>query len=154
MPKTSGSVDPALIPPGADALFSRTMGSTKWDGNATTWDTEHSKWDAGLTGAERVVLKNTHIEQWKIDPSTQDIIPANPYTANLDRARRYSNDWLYMPIWKKQRWRECARTRNLSGRALYLQCAYQQNTPPEKRPVSPCARRVTDPMASPFDWTP
>ena len=154
MPVTSGTPAPSPYPIPTTDLFIATRGATTWDDGATTWDTARTKWDAALSGVTRVIVNNQPTPRYVTDPATGLPMPANPFTANLARAKLYGQMWAALRPWKKVRWTACARLRNLTGRALYLQCAYAQNIPGDAQPISPCSRRATDPAASPFDWTP
>jgi hypothetical protein len=73
--------------------------------------------------------------------------------------------WKALAPWKRIRWSICAwRQGNpsappagyigWSGFSLYWQCWRTQNPPPGHQPISPCARRRTDPGASYWDFTP
>jgi hypothetical protein len=73
--------------------------------------------------------------------------------------------WNALRAWKRTRWTICAYrngvpanapdgVQNFAGFSLYLRCWIDQNIVSPHEPISPCARRVTDPGASPFDFTP
>jgi len=73
--------------------------------------------------------------------------------------------WLGLKYWKRIRWTVCAKSQWLlyhppapansySGFHLFCTCWRDQMVKPGALPISPCARRRTDPNASPFDFTP
>jgi hypothetical protein len=152
------------------------MRTTAWDAGATTWDSDRTKFDAEALGSKRVVKPNAPTAQyravkealttwdagtttwdnqstrWDVTVTGQE--PADAFTANLEKQRTYGLSFAMLASWKQARWNACARARGMSGRALYLQCSNEQRTPEDKEPISPCARRVLDPNASPFDFTP
>ena len=154
MPKTSGLIYPTTYPPGVADVIIFTSAATIWDDNATSWDATRTKWDAGRAGHTRAVLNNARQPAYIFDPALGYQVPADAFTENLERAKNYGIKWQYLTKWKQMRWTLCAQLRHMSGRALYLQQAYAQQTPTDKQPISPCSRRVTNPLASPFDWTP
>jgi hypothetical protein len=96
-------------------------------------------------------------------------IPPNPDSpAQLEHQARIAaaiEGWRTLRKWKQNRWTICAyRTfgsittydsiKGKSGLTMYITAWMQQATQIGHQPVSPCSRRVTDPGASPFDYTP
>lgn len=92
-----------------------------------------------------------------------------PTEATLAELRlMYSNAlaaWERLHTWKKLRWSLCAIStygdigtitgvRGHSGYSLYIQCWLEQNPEADKQPISPCSARVTDPLASPWNYQP
>lgn len=176
MAKTQGSIEHSQYPIGARALFARTGYATKWDNGATTFDERPVLWDANDHGAQYTrkphpqtiaytptmqpaTTWDTDAANWDNYSTTWDNTrgpdaPANAYTAAKDRYDAIAAQWAALDRWKKGRWTLCGLKRRMNGRALYLQCAAEQQTPIGKQPISPCSRRATDPLASPFDFTP
>ena len=87
------------------------------------------------------------------------------YTAQLENYSAAHAAWRKLKTWKKARWTLCAiaqkgnlatlsSVRGGSAYALYLKCWLEQNTPPDKQPISPCSARVTDASANPWDFQP
>lgn len=73
--------------------------------------------------------------------------------------------WRKLPPWKKTRWTKCAYRNGIpidpptgvkwfGGFTLYTREWLKQGITPGSQPISPCSRRMTNPAASPFDWTP
>lgn len=73
--------------------------------------------------------------------------------------------WNRLHTWKKTRWSLCAisqwegggylnGTLGYSGFTLYVKCWIEQQPEPDKQPISPCSARVTDPLASPWNYQP
>lgn len=73
--------------------------------------------------------------------------------------------WAALAPWKKYRWLKAAQRagnpanqidphRAGSGFALFIACWLTQTDRTTRLPINPCARRVTDPTASPWDYTP
>jgi hypothetical protein len=73
--------------------------------------------------------------------------------------------WERISAWKKVRWSLCAiRTYGdpgtltgaggMSGMSLYIKCWLEQRPEADKQPISPCSARVTDPLASPWNYQP
>lgn len=176
MALTSGQVNPADYPAGFRQLLTRQANHTAWDAGATTWDTGATRWDGGRLGARRTAYRTTR--QPKYTPIFQDattwdgglttydtgptswdrhlvsMAPADRYTATLKLHQQYGAQYDALDSWKQVRWNVCGIARGLIGRTLYLRCCHEQATPLGKQPISPCSRRVTNPLASPFDWTP
>jgi hypothetical protein len=80
----------------------------------------------------------------------------------LERARI---SWQRLKLWKKYRWYLCAiksygstvlnkSAKGYGAYTLYIQAYLKQNTLNGKQPISPCSARITDPLASPWDYTP
>lgn len=87
--------------------------------------------------------------------------------ARLSRVRlqEIHEAWRDLQVWKKTRWSLCAMThpaprapgpneKYQNGWSLYYQCFMRQHTIIPHEPISPCSRRMTDPGASPWDYTP
>jgi len=73
--------------------------------------------------------------------------------------------WSKLKTWKKTRWSLCAiktfgslatlkGKSGYSGYTLYIQSWLEQAPPATGQPVSPCSARVTDPLASPWNYQP
>jgi hypothetical protein len=62
--------------------------------------------------------------------------------------------WERLKQWKQFRWHTCALTFGLTGATLYVKNYMVQNTTLGRQPMSPCARRVWDPEANEWDYTP
>lgn len=176
MAKTSGQVDFRDYPKGMRAMFARTTNATTWDAGATKFDAGLTYWDTGALGARftrrRVTPRLRHrpvfapsttwdsgATTWDNQSTLFDVAyvgdsPSDRYTENIERVNGWRNRWFSMGIWKRSRWHICALARGMRGFQLFLQCCYQQNVDADHLPISPCSRRVTDPDASPFDWTP
>lgn len=176
MALTSGQVNPDDYPAGMRALFARTSRRTLWDGGATTFDQAKTTWDAGRLGA-RITRRNKPrterytatpvpattwdglLTQWDDyttlwDVRSATLTAADKWTAHIAKHRQYSTAYNTLRLWKQVRWNLCGLARGITGRNLYLRSAFEQNTAVGYHPISPCARRVIDPGASPFDWTP
>lgn len=176
MAKTSGQVDPLDYPVGMRNQFARTQTKTIWDAGATAFDLAKTTWDAGRLGAKYTRRKVVHqnplaptwqaattwdaqatawdasITQWDLYKTGE--APTTHYGQHQALHAAYGLQHDTLGGWKRMRWNICGIARGMTGRNLYLQCCYQQNTPLGNHPVSPCSRRVLDPLASPFDWTP
>ncbi len=84
------------------------------------------------------------------------------YLAALEAAR---TSWAALSVWKRARWTICAMRHGLpaddalgfigwGGLTLYQKMWFDQSIISPHQPTSPCARRITDPGASPWDYTP
>lgn len=73
--------------------------------------------------------------------------------------------WARLHTWKKTRWSLCAiktwgslatlkGKTGYSGYTLYIQCWLEQAPPATGQPISPCSDRVTNPLASPWNYQP
>lgn len=82
-----------------------------------------------------------------------------------EQARECRAAWDALAPWKKARWwlcnlrhgdpaQEVDSSRRGSPFALFSRCWWEQGSRAHRLPVSPCARRMTDPDASPWDFTP
>lgn len=93
-------------------------------------------------------------------PMTPEQLAA--YLATLEAARA---SWLGLSVWKRARWTICAYRHGIpandpagvpgwGGLTLYQRCWFEQHVESPHQPMSPCARRATDPGASAWDYTP
>lgn len=106
-------------------------------------------------------------------PASELVRQASTVSANLAAARTAGQQrmtqihaaWTQLSTWKKIRWTLCAlrhmapiptgpTAKYYNGYALYASMSHSQNVIVPKEPISPCARRLTDPGASPHDYTP
>lgn len=73
--------------------------------------------------------------------------------------------WSVLHTWKKVRWSLCAIATygnastvtgdsGYSGYSLYIKSWLEQKPLTGKQPISPCSARVTDPLASPWNYQP
>ena len=176
MAKTTGQLNRDEYPPGIRALIARTSRRTGWDDGATTWDAGATLWDCGQLGTRfarffrprQLRYFQTLLPQttWDDNATTFDagstiwdvtlgtIEPADRYTANIEITKIYGLNFDNLTRYKQTRWHLCGLARGMTGRNLYIKTARSQDTPINKQPISPCSRRVTNPLASPFDWTP
>lgn len=85
--------------------------------------------------------------------------------ANQDTTAEIRAAWLAMGHWKRWRWQLCAwrhgdpanpidRHTGWPGFALFCKCWREQYDREQGLPLSPCSRRMTDPNANPWDYTP
>lgn len=76
------------------------------------------------------------------------------FTTTNEIALLAATGWKMLTSWKKIRWQLCALAHGMTGPSIYRREWERQNIEPGKQPISPCARRLTDPNASPHDYTP
>lgn len=89
-------------------------------------------------------------ERWT--PNPRRLTPA--YLAHLTRWQNAKIAWAVLRKWKRERWIICANKTGKRGESLYIREYLSQATIYPSQPVSPCSRRMTDPLADPWDYTP
>lgn len=120
----------------------------------------------GKVGGRDVIIERPYVDPQPYQDKYGDWIYPTPRWELGVEARQLAYSAYYsLSFWKRARWTICAYRHGVpanapagvagwSGLSLYLRCFFAQNIIPPAQPISPCARRVTDATASPWDYTP
>lgn len=112
-----------------------------------------------------IAITNISGAQFARKPPRQNLTRSYAQEKFHSRKSRALASWQQMANWKRDKWQQCAEMggtpagdmsmRNgLSGWSLFFREYLAQHIQGTGVPISPCSARATDPLASPFNFTP
>lgn len=119
-----------------------------------------------LTGfrqaARAFTVNGRHIARRAVNPPSPS---AEHIAAQIQLFIEATAAWSRLAAWKQIRWTVCAITTwgdpvtlngalGYGGMTLYMKCWLEQKPAADHQPISPCSARVTDPLASPWNFQP